>query len=48
MKDNYSALLIAGVILVAISQTLEGTTSPLHSFSMTLRLECPWYVACWD
>ena len=32
MKDNYSALLIAGVILMGVSQAIEGMTSPVALF----------------
>lgn len=32
MKDNYSALLIAGVLLLAVSQALESLTGPLANF----------------
>jgi hypothetical protein len=32
MKDNYTSLLIAGVMLVAVSQTLEGIASPAARF----------------
>jgi hypothetical protein len=32
MKDNYTALLIAGVMLVAVSQALEGMATPLAQF----------------
>lgn len=32
MKDNYSALLIAGVLLVAVSQALESLSTPLANF----------------
>jgi len=32
MKDNYSALLIAGDMLVAVSQALEGPATPVVRF----------------
>jgi hypothetical protein len=44
MKDNYSALLIAGVMLVAVSQAIEGMTSPtavfLHGVLIGLSIVC--------
>ena len=44
MKDNYSALLIAGVMLVAISQAIEGMISPLavflHGVMIGLSIVC--------
>jgi hypothetical protein len=44
MKDNYSALLIAGVMLVAVSQTLESLTTPvarfLHGLLIGMSIVC--------
>jgi hypothetical protein len=44
MKDNYSGLLIASVLLVAISQALEGLNTPvasfLHGFLIGLSIVC--------
>ena len=44
MKDNYSALLIAGVMLVAVSQAVEEMTPPvavfLHGVLVGLSIVC--------
>jgi uncharacterized membrane protein YccC len=32
MKDNYSALLIAAVMLLGVSQALDGMVTPLARF----------------
>jgi hypothetical protein len=44
MKDNYTALLIAGLTLVAVSQALEGLTTPvarfLHGLLVGLSIVC--------
>ena len=44
MKNDYNALLIAAVLMLAVSQTLEGITTPLarflHGFLIGLSIVC--------
>ncbi len=46
MKYDYTSLLIAAVMMLAVGQALDGMTTPLRASCMVFSLVCPLRAAC--